>query len=329
MTKRKKYGYASWMLLIMMFIIMMLTGCSGGSAPNQEPAQTDAQESSETGTPASHTVSGQVFEDANGNGQHDAGEAGLGNVTVRIDGMPTVTSGEGTYSLGIQEGHVALEVDEATIPEYFTLTTGNDTQSLNVDRDTQAAPIGYMRTGTEGDAYAFGSFVNNPSRFDNYYYELVMENAGQMENRMKIWVIGNSMKAEAQGTITYYNHMNGTMGVYTAQSNQVIVTPIMEMMYMPNPFTFVDELDPATFDEVMYRGEESFDGKSVMVFENTAPGFEARYYVWKDYNLIIKMEAKSAGYQTSFYFKDLAFDVVEEGDITYPPGAEVMDLSGQ
>ncbi len=318
-------------ILILCVIIILVTGCSNGEEMSDTSGGTtsdDTGQSEDIQEARNGHILGIVFEDKNGNGSVDADEPGIAQVKMNSGSTSAETDQNGGYSVSAQSGNNSIEVDAGSLEAGYVLTTGNANQTIYVDGDVSADPIGYMREPAEAMGYDFGMSIENPSVYDNYYYELVMEHSGLPASNMKIWVIGNSMKAQAQGTITYYNHMNGTMGVYTEQTNQVVITPIMETMYMPNPFTFVEELDPATFDEVMYRGEDVFDGKDVLVFENTAPGFEATYYVWKEHHIIIKMEAKSNDYQSSFYFKDLTFGAVNEEDINYPPGAEVLDISG-
>jgi hypothetical protein len=144
---------------------------------------------------------------------------------------------------------------------------------------------------------------------------------------MKLWVIDNNMKAETEGMITYYNQENGTMGVYISASNQVVITPIEEDVSIPTPFTFVDEIDSSAFAEIMFKGEEMLDGKDVLVFENAKPGFEVKYYIWKDHQIIIKMDAQNGDLEGGFYFKDFSLDTVQIEDISYPPGAEVLNVS--
>ena len=63
-----------------------------------------------------------VFDDLNGNGRQDAGEAGIGGVSVsRGAGQETATAGDGSFRFG-------------------NVTVGNYTVSINV-------PAGYVAVG--------------------------------------------------------------------------------------------------------------------------------------------------------------------------------------
>ncbi len=76
------------------------------------------------------SINGTVYEDANGNGQQDAGELGIPGVTVSLDGTSTATTGQyGGYSLSTEVTGVHT-VEETDLSGYFS-TTPNQVQ-LNV-----------------------------------------------------------------------------------------------------------------------------------------------------------------------------------------------------
>ena len=81
------------------------------------------------GNIAKGTISGVVFEDMNGNGERDAGERGIAEVTVgRVDadGMAqlTTTNGDGSYSFaGIEPGTYTIREENAA---GFTSTTPDE-----------------------------------------------------------------------------------------------------------------------------------------------------------------------------------------------------------
>jgi uncharacterized repeat protein (TIGR01451 family) len=109
------------------------------------------------------TIHGYVFSDDNGNGQQDAGEAGIPNVVVTLDGADsTNTDADGLYTLltPIPGAHVVVETD----PANFFSTTPNEVhvdvildQSYRVDfgdaPDTSgfSSIIGTVFEDTDGD----------------------------------------------------------------------------------------------------------------------------------------------------------------------------------
>lgn len=299
-----------YFLILITSMLLLISGCI--SDPSDEGNEL--------------SISGIVFLDANGNGSMDSDESGIANIVITSQTDETQTNAKGEFTLNTQLGEDQISVQKSSLPEGSLLTTANDTQSFTIEESITADAIGYTNQNSSSN-FVFGDLITNPSFINNYYFELIMTNAGQSESSMKLWVIDNNMKAETQGMITYYNQENGTMGVYTSATNQVVITPILEMMPILTPFTFIEELDPNTFEAIMFKGEEMLDGKEVLVFENSMPGFEVTYYIWKDYQLIIKMDTKTGDMTSGFYFKDLSLDTVTMEDINYPSGAEVLDLS--
>ncbi len=94
------------------------------------------------------TVTGHVFEDANGDGIQQAGETDLAGVDVVITdtlgGTQTVTTnGSGDYSATVPAGGTTIDV---TDPAGSALTTGNDPQTVSVPgAGSQAAtPVGFQ-----------------------------------------------------------------------------------------------------------------------------------------------------------------------------------------
>ena len=101
------------------------------------------------------TVTGHVFNDANGNGVQDPGELNLSGVTVNVtDSLgvvhPAVTNSTGDYSVGVPAGTTTADVVEATLPAGSVLTAGTDPQTVVVAGGTTQAtsPVGYQQRGT-------------------------------------------------------------------------------------------------------------------------------------------------------------------------------------
>lgn len=97
---------------------------------------------------------GRVFNDTNGNGIQDAGEAGIAGLTVTvtpIGGGPPVTAttnSSGDYTVtGLAAGQYSADV---TDPTGVVLTTANDPQPVTVAPNGagSAAPVGFQPTGT-------------------------------------------------------------------------------------------------------------------------------------------------------------------------------------
>ncbi|PSG87362.1 SdrD B-like domain-containing protein, partial [Mesoflavibacter zeaxanthinifaciens] len=95
--------------------------------------------------PAVGDVSGTVFEDTNGNGVQDAGEAGIAGVEVIItdvDGNPTTvtTDANGDWTAtDIPVGDATVDVDETSLPADITdtlTTTGSDPETVTVVEGT-------------------------------------------------------------------------------------------------------------------------------------------------------------------------------------------------
>lgn len=99
------------------------------------------------------SVSGVIFNDINGNGSStpDAGENGIGGVYVTItDSLSNVqrirTLADGSYYAEVAPGEVWVNVDETTVPAGYTLTTGNEPQSITAAAGVNAfSGIGYQQ----------------------------------------------------------------------------------------------------------------------------------------------------------------------------------------
>jgi uncharacterized protein (DUF2141 family) len=95
------------------------------------------------------TVGGVVFDDANGNGARDAGEAGIGGVTVTLSNgasRTTTTTGDGSYTFsGVAPG--AYTVVETDLPGYFNTTPNSRSVSVAAG-GSASANFGDQRAGT-------------------------------------------------------------------------------------------------------------------------------------------------------------------------------------
>src|SRR5690606_31706706 len=96
------------------------------------PSGGDATANFGFGTPIPGSISGTVFDDANGNGIQDGGEAGIPNITVTITGpsgtFTVTTDANGNYTQpGLDSGSYTVNVDtnDPDLPAGVVLTTGN------------------------------------------------------------------------------------------------------------------------------------------------------------------------------------------------------------
>src|SRR5687767_11997863 len=71
---------------------------------------------------AQATVSGVVYEDANGNGQHDARERGIADVKVSNGRELAITDAKGGYTLPMREGSTLFVIKP---PRHATATGAN------------------------------------------------------------------------------------------------------------------------------------------------------------------------------------------------------------
>ncbi len=95
-------------------------------------------------------IIGTIYEDTNGNGTQDPGEAGLPSVTVIVtdtNGVPQTltTDGNGHYTATVPVGSAIIEVDVNTLPSGVTQTEGSNPTTVNLTSgQTVSAVDGYQ-----------------------------------------------------------------------------------------------------------------------------------------------------------------------------------------
>lgn len=304
-------------MLLYLIIIALLFGCSKEVAESEDLSDKDYDSES--------SLSGIVFIDENANGLFDSGEKGFEGVKITVNGAILTTDSNGKYEKKVPRGNASISIETASVPDTYTLTTGNDTQTINIEAEsTSAKPIGYALKAAENSP-SFEELLSY-DRHDNYYFDLIVSTVGAPDSSMKLWVIGESYKSITQGITLFVNKETGKMGVYEPNTNQVIITPLLDDTPLMTPFTYIDELDKDLFKFTHYKGTTQLDNKSVEVFEYEGAGTSVTYYLWRDYHLILKVDTKVGDIISSFYFKDLAFDTVTMEDISYPAGAKVIEV---
>ncbi len=126
----------------------------------------DAQDQASVICKMPASIGDRVWNDTNGNGLQDAGEPGIGNVTVKLykdNGNSTfepgsgdtlvatkVTSGDGAYDFTmLYAGSYWVDVDESTLASGYSLTTANEPLlvAVNYGDDYNDADFGYAGKG--------------------------------------------------------------------------------------------------------------------------------------------------------------------------------------
>lgn len=206
-------------------------------------------------------------------------------------------------------------------------STNDDNEIINEDNNDEVTDENQDESDSEvtSDQISFTDVINNDNTYNNYYFELEITDGVQEVPNIKIWVMDNSMKWETPDQIIYST--NGSVAMYLKESNQLMVSPANQPMDTVTPFSLVSDIDDETYDYINYKGAETLDGKKVHVYENTAPEFNAKYYIWDQTGIIVKMEASYGSYSGTYYFKDLELGKVTESDFSYPDGAEIIDLN--
>jgi outer membrane protein assembly factor BamB len=128
--------------------------------------------------PPTATISGTVFDDRNGNGQHDDGEPGLADVAVS-DGVEIVqTDADGGYSLQISTDRRLTDLVYITQPAGYAVPTDaymtpqfyRDLGALT-DDEQRTADFGLVRdSASSGSSFSFANIadphvVNNPQQW--------------------------------------------------------------------------------------------------------------------------------------------------------------------
>lgn len=115
-------------------------------------------------------VYGKVFSDFNGNGAQDAGEAGLGGITIAtVGGTLIKTDSAGRYHVPCADvpnayigSNIVLKVDERTLPEGYRMVCGNPkttriTRGKAAKINLGAAPFRVVKVELFDDAFVPGT----------------------------------------------------------------------------------------------------------------------------------------------------------------------------
>jgi len=130
----------------------------------------------------SQSVSGQVYNDKNGNGDQDAGEPNFPNVRVTItaangETQTTTTDINGNYSFSnVPAGVATIDIDNTTLPDGAALTEGTDPTSVTIGDIKEPIVNGYQ---LQANLVTLKT-VNNetPKEGEIIVYTLSVENKG-------------------------------------------------------------------------------------------------------------------------------------------------------
>jgi len=94
-------------------------------------------------------LSGFVFDDANRDGQRNAGEGGIGGVGVAISGKGTTltlrTNNVGQFGLNVVPGVYSVNILPATLPDRYELTTATRVEAVASERSSPSILFGANR----------------------------------------------------------------------------------------------------------------------------------------------------------------------------------------
>lgn len=227
-------------------VVVDITSCTGSSYCN-DPAYLPFQVVFIPQTCCSGSIGDFVWHDLNRNGIQDAGEPGIGNVTVNLldgNGNPiksTFTDGGGFYQFtGLCAGTYFVEVDESTLPSGYTPTTCNpDASPPNIPADSNCSPARVTLSDNESNqTIDFGYVTPCTGAIGNYVW-IDANKDGQQDQgesplgNVRVNLTGpngysNSMQTTADG---FYQFMGLCPGTYTVS----VVTPAG---YKPTPTCF-------------------------------------------------------------------------------------------
>ncbi len=194
------------------------------------------------------TIGDRVWYDTNRDAAQQPTEPGINGVTVKLYAgtcpasggaiNSAVTTGNGTYLFtNLAAGNYCVDVDNATVPTGYNLTTANDPKTVNLPTGTSSfldADFGYLAScpdGTPNVASSFGAkdeFNQTPSPAHGYAC-VEIKDRGAIGDF--VWYDTNKDGIEDVGepgipnvTLDLYRDTDGTPGLNTATDTKVAST---------------------------------------------------------------------------------------------------------
>ena len=195
---------------------------------------------------------------------------------------------------------------------------GNNGSQIDGNDDTDSDP---------DEEITFEDSLKDDDIYQNYYFELESSLNGEVTPTSKFWFLNGDMKFESDEQAIFLKPSEEQMGIYTKETNQLVMMPLSDTEDFYTPFTAVDEIEDDMFDSIAYKGTEELDGKTVEVFEYDAMDVYAKYYIWKDTGIIIKMIINADEYESEYYFKNMTVNELTDEDLDFPEDAQKMDMS--
>lgn len=299
--------------------IISLSACGGSSSNDTSEDTTNTTNNSDT-----FQITASVFEDLNQNQVLDSDENGIENIVIIYDGGSVSTNASGDFTIEAT-AEITIEVDPSSLPDGYMLTSENDVQTIGINGTGE--DIGYAPSVSQEDISIQRILDANHDNIKTYEFDLYLNSNGMEMGNLHYATDGVNFIAEDDNMITYYLSESGKMGVYTKASNQLVITPAIEVATIETPFTLTSDLDPETFDQMYYKGTTTFDDKTVYIFQNVMPAYNTELYVWPEYDLIIHMSSDVNGYSAILEFQNLKINELDESAFDFPEGAEILDMT--
>jgi len=204
--------------------------------------------------------------------------------------------------------------------------TNNGDQGNGDTNGSQVTDDGEGSLEPEGDI-TFEDSLKAEGIYENYYFEMEVNVNGEDFPTSQLWFLGGDMKFENQDQAIFIKPSEEQMGIYTKETNQMVLMPISENEDFYTPFTAAEEIEEEVYEGILYKGSETLDGKTVDVFEYDAMDVYAKYYIWRDTGIIVKMIVHADEYESEYYFKNMRVNELTADDLAYPEDAEIMDMS--
>ncbi|MEZ6195476.1 MAG: SdrD B-like domain-containing protein [Planctomycetota bacterium] len=159
-----------------------------------------------------------VFEDANGNGQQDAGEAGIGGVTVTLldaggqpTGQSTMTLGDGSYLFCVVPGDYIVAFTPPAGLQFTTANQGNDATDSDANAVNGQTGVITIQSGDDIDTVDAGLLAL--AKIGDVVFEDL--NGNGQQNAGEPGVVGVPvMLLDANGSPTGQSTVTGAGGVY-------------------------------------------------------------------------------------------------------------------
>lgn len=194
--------------------------------------------------------------------------------------------------------------------------------------ETELEPMIEPETETEDDESSAADIISDNPTADSYYYEYVVSIDGAEQVGFKIWSSDNKIRFEGgmEGETIYLDYNKNEGYLYMPEDNAMIKMPLESIdSEWDSPFLMTADIDESELSDMNYIGEETVDGKECAVYEYESAEGQFKYYIWKEFGIVIKVEAELDGGSTyEYYFKDLKINEDFEEELEIPDDVQIM-----